>query len=207
MPKSPYSGGRSLVALAQRVDEDALVRRYAENNWSVPQCAKAFGISDHRVRAILRSHGVELRGQRKELDPDAVLRAYAQFGNYTAVAQLLGTSTDRIRQILDEKGVQHDSPRKVAGYDNKSGRKAARRRRLSTEPSPADLLSPSEAAQISGKSTTQLRVLTRQGQLSNYGNEYFPRYRRSDAQALAHEPERKAPITNDGRQRRPGQVS
>ena len=207
MPNNPYSGGRSFVALSQRIDEDALVRRYTEHQWSVPQCTKAFQISSHRVRSILRSHDVELRGQKRELDHDAVLRTYAQFRNYTAVAQLLGTSADRIKEILDEKGIPHDSPGKVAAYDNKSGRKASRRRRLSAEPGPADLLSPSEAARISGESTRQLLALTRQGQLPNHGNEYFPRYRRSDVQALAHGPAQTAPVTTDGRQHEAGRAS
>lgn len=202
MPKNPYSGGRSLVALSQQIDEDALVRRYAVTKWSLQQCGKVFQISDHRVRVILRSHGVELRGRKKELDPDEVLRAYAQFRNYSAVAGLLGTDATRIIQILDEKGVQHGSPGKVAAYDRTSGRKAARRRRQSAEPSRADLLTPSTAAQISGASTRQLRALSKEGQLPNYGNEYFPKYRRSDVQALTHEPPRKAPATHDDRQQR-----
>jgi len=199
MPKNPYSGGRSLVALSKRIDEDALVRRYVVNKWSVPQCGKAFQISNDRVRAIVRSHGVELRGRKKELDPDEVLRAYAQFGNYSTVARLLGTDAARIKEILDDKGVQHRCPGQVAAYDNKSGRKAARRRRQSAEPSPADLLTPTVAARISGESTRQLRALSNLGQLRNHGNEYFPKYRRSDVQALAHEPARKAPVTDDSR--------
>lgn len=111
---NPYRQKRSLGAFGERVDEDALVRRYTGNNWSVLQCARAFGIGPGRARRILRDHGVELRGNKKELDPGVVVRAYAQFGNYGAVAWLLGVDPERVTQILDEHGIRHDSSRCAA---------------------------------------------------------------------------------------------
>lgn len=197
MPKNPYSGGRNLVALAHRIDEDTLIRRYAQDKWSVSQCAKAFGISVKRARDILRSYGVELRGRKSELDPEAVLRAYAKLGNYNAVGRLLGADPSRVVRILDENDVQHDSPAEVPDFGNRSAANAARRRRLAAEPGPGDLLSPSEATLISGKSTGQLLALSRHGQLRNCGNEHRPRYRRSDVKALTDEPAPKTAVTDD----------
>jgi phage antirepressor YoqD-like protein len=111
---NPYRPKRSLGAFGERVDEDALVRRYTGNHWSVQQCARAFGIGARRARTILLDHGVELRGNKKELDPGTVVRAYANFGNYGTVARLLGVDPERVTQILDEHGIEHDSSRWVA---------------------------------------------------------------------------------------------
>jgi phage antirepressor YoqD-like protein len=125
--KNPYSRGRGPGAFGERVDEEVVARRYTGSGWSVPQCARAFGIGTRRVRSILRSHGVELRGNKKDLDPGAVVRAYAQFRNYSTVARLLGVSEERITQILDENSIQHDSSRWVAPQASRSRAAAARR--------------------------------------------------------------------------------
>jgi hypothetical protein len=114
--KDPYAGRRSPGARAGRVDEDALVRRYAGSKWSIAQCARSFGVSRHRARSILLARGTALRSREQELDPGAVARLYLRFGDYTALAQLLGTSPDRITQILDEAGIRHDSSRWVAPH-------------------------------------------------------------------------------------------
>jgi hypothetical protein len=111
---NPYRKGRSPGAFGERVDEDALVRRYTGNHWSIQQCARAFGIGRSRARTILLDHGVELRGNKKELDPGTVIRAYDHFGNYGTVARLLGVDPERVTQILDEHGIGHDSSRCVA---------------------------------------------------------------------------------------------
>jgi hypothetical protein len=88
------------------IDEKLLVKRYTQFKWALRRCAGEQRISEKRAKEILAEHGVMLRSLKPDLDPDAVLAAFAKRPSVDYVRSLLGVDARRITQILDENEIE-----------------------------------------------------------------------------------------------------
>ena len=125
------------------VDEQALIRRYTRDGWSMAACARRFSISLGQAREILTSHGVDIRvpGRPAPLDVDAVIRAYRKHQSINYVARVMHTSAERVQAILDGHGEPHGvhTPPPDIGTGQRPVL-AQYLQRPPVAPSPADLL-------------------------------------------------------------------
>jgi hypothetical protein len=162
------------------VDEARLIARYKQVS-SVAQCAREFNIGKQRAKAILERNGIQIQGApHTAVDEQAVLRGYERTRSIRAVSRLQGVPEDQVRAILGRHGVPHAPHGELPQFDNQARARRTAQQRLARESSPSDLLYPSEAARIARTSIAVLLAATSTGQLSNYGSEYFPRYRRDE---------------------------
>ena len=150
------------------VDEQALIRRYTRDGWSMAACGRRFSISLGQVRAILTSHGVDVRvpGRPAPLDEDAVIRAYRKHQSINYVALVMHTSAEGVLAILDDHGEPHGGH--TPPPDIGTGQRpvlAKYLQRPPVEPSPADLLWPSQAARMLGVNADFLKAAAEAGQI------------------------------------------
>ena len=165
-------GPRRAPAFARKappaVDEQALVRRYTRDRWSMAVCARRFSISPDPVRAILESNGIGIRvpGRATTLDEDAVIGAYRKHQSITYVARVMHTSADKVQAILEAHGEPHGihTPPPHIGTGQRPVL-ARYRQRPPVPPSPADLLLPSQAARMLGVDERYLKAAAKAGQI------------------------------------------
>lgn len=140
---APRRGPAFARSTPPAVDEQALVRRYTRDGWSMAACARRFSISQGRARAILASNDVDIRapGRPRSLDENAVIHAYRKHQSVKYVALAMHTSAERVQAIVDKHGEPHGvhTPPPDIGTGHRPV--LARFRQLPpVEPSPADLL-------------------------------------------------------------------
>jgi hypothetical protein len=150
------------------VDEQALIRRYTRDGWTVAECGRRFSISAKRARAILVRNGVEPQapGPAAPLDEDAVVRAYRKHRSLRYVAKVMRTREEKVRAILDQRGQPHGVHTPPPEIDS-SGRATLvwSRPGPPTEPSPADLLWPFQAARMLNVDVDFLTAAAKAGQI------------------------------------------
>ena len=93
------------------VDEQALIRRYTRDGWTLAECGRRFSISTHLARTILVRNGIELRAARPAVpvDEDAVVGAYRKHRSLRYVAKVMRTSQENVAAILDAHGEPHST--------------------------------------------------------------------------------------------------
>jgi hypothetical protein len=149
------------------VDEEALVRRYQRDAWTVVQCARRFRISERHARDILDQHGVARRRRAApRLDGAVVVAAYRKHQSVPFVAAALGTSRENVRALLDQAGEPHSRHVPLPGFATGQHRALAPYRAAPpVPPAPADLLTPSQAGRVLGVPPQMVRAAARTGQL------------------------------------------
>lgn len=189
------------------VDEPALIRRYTRDKWTLAECGRRFGITAWQARAILLHNDVEPRpARRAPLDEDAVLRAYRKHLSVYYVATAMSTDCANVAAVLDRHGVPHSARTRPPEYDTSSRSRLARARqaRPATEPSPADLLLPFQAARMLNVTTDVLRAAGEAGQIQEARNAAgHRRYARRDVEDLAQRLNRSAGKTGHASHREP----
>ncbi len=157
----------------REVDEDLLVRRYVKARWTIAACARAAGIPRRRARDILVAHDVTIR-EIPPPDQDAVVAAYQRQKSMQTVAVALGTSDQKVKEILAARGIQV-APRQ--------------RPRLGTQrqdPAGAGHVTLAEAARVLGRSGRFVKQAAADGRIGTERDEHGRlRYNRGDVEALA----------------------
>jgi len=150
------------------VDEQALIRRYTRDRWSMAACARRFSISLYHAREILTRNDVEIRvpGRTASLDENDVVRAYRKHRSLNYVARVMHTTAERVQAILDEHGEPHGVH--TPPPDIGAGQRPVLARYLQrppAEPSLADLLRVCQAARMLGIREGYLKAAARAGQI------------------------------------------
>ncbi len=100
MTRSPYAGRRPDTASVPQIEVKRLAARYKQLQ-NLSQCAREFGISRRRCKALLEGADVpEQAGQEAAVDEDVLLRAYDYLGSVAVVAKLRDVPEDKVREIL-----------------------------------------------------------------------------------------------------------
>jgi hypothetical protein len=94
------------------VDEEAIVRRYVHLKWSVERCARTAHTSPERIKEILSTRDIPIRGQRiaGPVDENAVIRCYLRVGSINVCAKISKIGNDRVRAILRDNGIPLNGP-------------------------------------------------------------------------------------------------
>jgi hypothetical protein len=198
---APGRGSAFARSAEPAVDEQALVRRYTRDGWPVAACARRFSISAGHARAILARNGVAIRrpGRAGLPDEDAVVRAYRKHRSVKYVAKVLHTSEENVLAILDKHGEPHGIHTPPPNIGTGQRPILARFRQVPpVEPSPADLLRPSQAANMLGVDVGFLKAAATAGRIhETYSPGGQRRYTRRDVadfgRRLHPSPERDPP--------------
>jgi hypothetical protein len=172
-PRSDFFG-KNKRSGRPTVDEDALITRYVRDHWTLGRCAESFGTTEGHVKSILVEHDVEINVFPKTaiLDEQRVLRMYGPL-SIQSIALTLGTNPGRIVEILERHDVKIGEGSKPHLMWNDLD-----------DPSPSDLLHPTQAAQILGKSKDFLWWASVRGQIraARKAEDGMRWYRRSDVE-------------------------
>ena len=103
-----YSFRRRVGSFA---DEQALIRRYTRDGWTLAECRPAVLVSTRLAHTILVRNGIELRAARPAVpvDEDAVAGAYRKHRSLRYVATVMRTSQQNVVAILDAHGGPHST--------------------------------------------------------------------------------------------------
>lgn len=162
------------------VDEDLLVRRYVKARWTIAACARSAGITRRRARDILLAQGIAIR-EIQPPDQDTVIAVYQRQKSMQAVAVVLGTSDQKVKEILAARGIQV-APRQ--------------RPRLATRrpaPARAGHVTLAEATRLLGWPGRLVKQAAADGRVATERDEHGRLwYNRGDVEALAGRPRAEA---------------